>query len=195
MAVQLGDKAIGDIVKIKIAGQAREFIVVQKGKPSSIYPDSFNDGVILMMKNACGQHAWDTNNGIIYSNSTIHAWLNNEFLSLIDDDIRNQIIQVKIPYCIGNNMTDWQENGLAAYVYILSRREVTSASFTGYPADGYPLSYFAGEGTGASVKRTATFVDGSACVWWLRTPSGLYNTTILARIFHRKGIDAARNIL
>lgn len=38
--VRLGAKAVGSIVKIKVNGAAKDFIIVHQGKPSSVYDDS-----------------------------------------------------------------------------------------------------------------------------------------------------------
>ena len=40
--VRLGAKAVGSIVKIKVNGAAKDFIIVHQGKPSSVYDDSCN---------------------------------------------------------------------------------------------------------------------------------------------------------
>lgn len=47
--VRLGAKAVGSIVKIKVNGAAKDFIIVHQGKPSSVYDDSCN-GTWLLMK-------------------------------------------------------------------------------------------------------------------------------------------------
>ena len=39
-AVKLGAKGVGSVVKIKVNGTLRNFIVVHQGKPSSIYDAS-----------------------------------------------------------------------------------------------------------------------------------------------------------
>ena len=47
-AVKLSAKGIGSVVKIKVNGTLRNFIVVHQGKPSSIY-DASCDGTWLLM--------------------------------------------------------------------------------------------------------------------------------------------------
>ena len=49
MATRLGDMAVGSTVKIKVNGTAKNFIIVHKGKPSSIYDDSC-DGTWVLLK-------------------------------------------------------------------------------------------------------------------------------------------------
>ena len=47
-SVALSSKAVGSIVKIKVNGTLRDFIVVQQGKPSSIYDEAFIGSLLLM---------------------------------------------------------------------------------------------------------------------------------------------------
>lgn len=49
MATTLGQKAVGSIVKLNVDGTARDFIVVNQGKPLSNYDDSC-DGTWLLQK-------------------------------------------------------------------------------------------------------------------------------------------------
>jgi hypothetical protein len=51
MATTLGNKAVGSIVKLKINGASKNFIVIHKGRPSTAY-DSSCDGIWLMMEEA-----------------------------------------------------------------------------------------------------------------------------------------------
>ena len=47
--VKLSTKAVGSIVKIKVNGTAKDFIIVHQGLPSSAYDASCN-GVWVVMK-------------------------------------------------------------------------------------------------------------------------------------------------
>ena len=55
--VRLGAKAVGSIVKIKVNGAAKDFIIVHQGKPSSVYDDSCN-GTWLLMKDIYEKRQW-----------------------------------------------------------------------------------------------------------------------------------------
>ena len=48
---KLGTKAVGSIVKLKVGGTAKEFLVGHQGKPSSMYDESC-DGTWLLMKDS-----------------------------------------------------------------------------------------------------------------------------------------------
>lgn len=172
-SVALSSKAVGSIVKIKVNGTLRDFIVVQQGKPSSIYDESCN-GTWLLMKDLYESRQWHSSNVNDYANSTIRSYLNSTFLNLIDEQIRNQIKQVKIPYRPGSgtSMTvNSGANGLSAKIFLLSNIEVGGQTDWSYmPHDGARLAYFEyGTGTSANNKRLA-YLNGSAASWWLRSP-------------------------
>ena len=172
-SVALSSKAVGSIVKIKVNGTLRDFIVVQQGKPSSIYDESCN-GTWLLMKDLYESRQWHSSNVNDYANSTIHKWLNNEFLNLIDANIRAQIRQAKIPYRPGSGTSmsvNSGANGLSAKIFLLSNIEVGGQTDWSYmPHDGARLAYFEyGTGTSANNKRLA-YLNGSAASWWLRSP-------------------------
>ena len=173
--VKLGTKAVGDIVKLKVNGTAKEFIVVHQGKPSSLYDESCN-GTWLLMKDCYESRRWHSSDINKYESSDIHTYLNNTFLNLFDSNIKDAIKQVKIPYRKngghgGTNQSG--ANGLSCKVFLLSGYEVglTSSDKEYLPQDGAKLSYFeSGIGTSANNKRIA-YYNGSAVVWWLRSPA------------------------
>ena len=172
-SVALSSKAVGSIVKIKVNGTLRDFIVVQQGKPSSIYDDSCN-GTWLLMKDLYESRQWHSSNVNDYANSTIHSYLNSTFLNLIDANIRSQIRQAKIPYRPGSGTSmsvNSGANGLSAKIFLLSNIEVGGQTDWSYmPHDGARLAYFEyGTGTSANNKRLA-YLNGSAAGWWLRSP-------------------------
>lgn len=171
--VQLSAKAVGSIVKLKVNGTAKEFIVVHQGKPGSMYDDSCN-GTWLLMKDIYEERVWHSSNVNKYESSTIHTYLNGTFLNLFDSDVKNAVKQVKIPYRKngGSNGTDQSgANGLPCKVFLLSGYEVgwTISDYRYFPVDGAKLAYFErGADTSANNKRIANF-DGPAANWWLRS--------------------------
>ena len=95
--VRLGAKAVGSIVKIKVNGAAKDFIIVHQGKPSSVYDDSCN-GTWLLMKDIYEKRQWNRTNTNDYAGSTTHSYLNDNFYNLIDSEIRAAIKQVKMVF-------------------------------------------------------------------------------------------------
>lgn len=171
--VKLGTKAVGSIVKIKVNGASKDFIVVQQGNPNTGTYDSSCAGTWLLMKDIYTTMKWDGSNND-YKNSDVHSYLNGTFYNLIDSDIRNAIKQVKIPYQNGTGSGGslaTGSNGLSTKVFLLSGYEVGwTTSDNGYfPKDGVRLAYF-GNSSGGNSKRIA-YNGSSAATWWLRSPS------------------------
>ena len=170
--VRLGAKAVGSIVKIKVNGASKDFIVVQQGNPNTSTYDSSCAGTWLLMKDIYTMSTFGNNNS--YKDSSIHTYLNGTFYNLIDSDIRAAIKQVKIPYLNGTGGGDGSlatgANGLSTKVFLLSGYEVgwTTSDDRNFPKDGIRLAYF-GSGSGGNSKRVA-YNGSSADRWWLRSP-------------------------
>lgn len=167
--VALGTKAVGSKVQLKLGGVKKNFIIVHKGKPSSLYDDSCN-GVWLLQEDIQETRQWQSTNVNKLESSEIQAYLNSTYLALFDANIQAQIKQVKIPYRQngGSGGTDRSgANGLSCKIFLLSAREV-GFSDTYIPNDGAKLDYF-NSGNGTDTKRVAKY-NGSATHWWLRSP-------------------------
>lgn len=170
--VKLGTKAVGSIVKIKVNGASKDFVVVQQGNPNTSTYDSSCAGTWLLMKDIYTTSTFGNNNS--YKDSSIHTYLNGTFYNLIDSNIRAAIKQVKIPYQNGTGSGGslaTGSNGLSTKVFLLSGYEVGwTTSDNGYfPKDGVRLAYF-GNSSGGNSKRVA-YNGSSAAIWWLRSPS------------------------
>ena len=169
--VKLGTKSVGSIVKIKVNGASKDFIVVQQGNPNTSTYDSSCAGTWLLMKDIYTTSTFGNNNS--YKDSSIHTYLNGTFYNLIDSNIRAAIKQVKIPYQNGTGSGGslaTGSNGLSTKVFLLSGYEVGwTTSDNGYfPKDGVRLAYF-GNSSGGNSKRIA-YNGSSAAEWWLRSP-------------------------
>lgn len=165
----LSTKAVGSKVQLKLGGVKKNFIIVHKGKPSSLYDDSCN-GVWLLQEDIQETRQWQSTNVNKLESSEIQAYLNSTYLAMFDANIQAQIKQVKIPYRQngGSGGTDRSgANGLSCKIFLLSAREV-GFSDTYIPNDGAKLDYF-NSGNGTDTKRVAKY-NGSATSWWLRSP-------------------------
>lgn len=161
--VKLSTKAVGSIVKIKVNGAAKDFIIVHQGLPSSAYDASCN-GVWVVMKDIYTTMKWDGSNND-YLNSDMTAYLNGTFISLIDADIRNAIKQVKIPYTnYSNNNVMSGSSGLSCKVFLLSGTEVGFSGVSYMNTEGAKLSYF------DSASKRVAYNGSGAAEWWLRSP-------------------------
>ena len=179
---KLGSKAVGSIVKLKVGGTAKEFIVVHQGKPSSMYDESCN-GTWLLMKDILEPTRWHSSDVNNLENSTIHSLLNSTLLNAFESNIRDAIKQVKIPYRKNGGSSGSDQsgaNGLLCKIFLLSGYEIgfTTSDNSYFPVDGAKLSYFeAGTGTSANNKRIAK-LNGSADYWYLRSPI-THNTSLV----------------
>ena len=171
--VRLGAKAVGSIVKIKVNGAAKDFIIVHQGKPSSVYDDSCN-GTWLLMKDIYEKRQWNSSNTNDYANSTIHSYLNSTFLNLLEPNIKRAIKQVKLPYRKGSGSSETVtsgSNGLSAKIFLLSAAE-TSFSHAYMPSgEGTELAYFKGCADDGSDSKRVAYFGRFADFWWLRSPS------------------------
>ena len=157
--IKLGTKAVGSIVKIKVNGAAKDFIIVHQGLPSSAYDASCN-GVWVVMKDIYTTSTFGNNNS--YKDSGIHTYLNGTFYNLIDSQIRAVIKQVKIPYT--NSGVQSGANGLSTKVFLLSGTEVGFSGVSYMNTEGAKLSYF------DSASKRVAYNGSSAAIWWLRSP-------------------------
>ena len=163
----LGEQAVGSIVKLNVNGAAWDFIVVHQGLPGTMY-DPTCDGTWLLMKDCYIAKAFDSTDND-YSNSDVHSYLNNNFVNLLDDGVKNACETAKIPYVKGAGASGTLitgASGLSVNAFLLSRTELGfSATITAF-TEGAALSYFK---SNDNAKRKATY-NGSPCAWWTRSP-------------------------
>lgn len=179
MATTLGNMTVGSIVKIKVNGASKDFIVVHQGNPDTSVYDSSCDGTWVLMKNIYTRSTFGNNNS--YKDSRIHTYLNGTFYNLIDSNIRAAIKQVKIPYQNGTGSGGSLATGAAGLntkVFLLSGYEVgwTVMDNNSFPKDGRRLAYFPSS-SGGNSKRIA-YDGSSASAWWMRSPYTYSNENI-----------------
>lgn len=166
--------AVGTLIKTNENGAPVEYLIVNQGLPSSMY-DASCDGCWVLRKDIAENRTWDSSNND-YKNSDIHAYLNGSWTSRYSAGVLSQIKQVKIPYVNGTGSggsVASGANGLSCKIFLLSGYEVgfSTSDSSYFPRDGAKLSYFSsGTGSAANNKRIANY-NGSATVWWLRSPN------------------------
>ena len=189
MAAQLGELAVGSIVKLNVGGTGTNFIVVNQGIPqnSSLYDPSCN-GTWLLMQAIYAERFWDEEDVNDYEMSDIHNWLNapSGFFGLLDVGIQQAISNVKIPYRPGSGTTtavNTGADGLPCKVFLLGGCEMgwtTSDNSVFSVKDGAKLEYFlSGTASSANSQRVAAF-NALAGIWTLRTPWWERSTHILS---------------
>ena len=173
LGTRLGDLEIGTIVHIKENGVYQDYLLVNQGLPSSIY-DSSCSGTWLLRRDIYSNRTWNSSYND-YENSDIHSYLNGTFLNLFDDNIKNAIKQVKIPYQNGtgrNGSVTSGANGLSCKIFLLSGYEVgfSTSDNMYFPHDGAKLSYFSSSTSSSANNKRIAKLNGSATYWWLRSP-------------------------
>lgn len=169
-SVQLGTKAVGSIVKLKVNGTLREFIVGHQGLPSSLYDASCN-GTWLVMKDIYTTGQWNSYNNNDYAASTVNALLNGTFLDQLDPSVRAQVKTVQLPYVSGT---------VKAFLLSATEIGITTDPYFLITQDGAKLDYFiAGrDNNSAADNRRITYLNGSALDWWLRSKCGSNGTGV-----------------
>lgn len=103
-----------------------------------------------------------------YPGSDIDAYLEGEYLESLPDSIRGVIVPTDIyvtaasSLYIGGDATET----VTRSVFLLSATELNATGSRTNLTEGEPLRYFA-----SADRRIATYEDGSAGSWWLRTPN------------------------
>lgn len=149
----ISGRNVGSIVKIRVNGAYRDFIIVHQGLPSGDYDASCN-GVWLLQR-----YVYDTvsYNADFYENSNTHAYMNNTFFPQLEPDVQSIVKWVKIPFRDNKGA-----KGLDTRAFALAAVEIgKSVSDTD---SGAALAYFA-----AGNSAVATYENGSAANWWTRT--------------------------
>lgn len=149
--VKLSTKAVGSIVKIKVNGTAKDFIIVHQGLPGDVYDASCN-GTWVLMKDIYTTMSFGTTISNAYANSKFPAYLNGTFYNLIDSEIRDTIKQVKL------------SSSLSTKVFLLSGTEVGFSGVDNMNTEGARLDYF------DSASKRIAYNGSSAAAWWLRSP-------------------------
>ena len=169
---RMSDLVVEGTIKLNLGGTPWDWLVVHQGLPSDIYDASCN-GTWLLLKNIYENRQWNSSSVNKLESSTIHSYLNSDFLNLFDSNIKDAIKQAKIPYRKngGSGGTDQSgANGLSVKIFLLSGYEVGIGGKNYLPKDGAKLDYFeSGGGTSTNNKRIAK-LNGSAAYWWLRSP-------------------------
>ncbi len=159
----ISELSVGDSVYMNVNGVSKEFLVIHQGNPDSSIYDSSCDGTWLLLKGVYTTMAFG--DSIFYYESNIHSYLNNDFINLLDENIKNTIKQVKIPYTKRNLETYAYEtfngsNGLLTKVFLLSYTELGFPNKEYTPIEGVSLGYFE--------NKSATDISIGAA-WWLRS--------------------------
>lgn len=173
----LGSMSIGNSVYMNVGGVSTEFIVINHGQPTTNYGAACANATWLLMKNIYILKAWDSAGSTDYSLSSIHAYLNGEFIQLLDEDIRDITVEGKVMYRSGTSGATIKngENGLSVRAFLLSYAEAGMSGASSATPLGVLLPYF----DGLTTSQKIAYYNGKGYAWWLRSPMK-YTAKILA---------------
>ena len=167
--VPITELAVGDTFQIEENGSPVDYIVIHQGSPDPDMYDTSCNGTWVLRKDILENRAWDSSGNNNYKNSDIHSYLNGTFLNLFNNDTKNAIKQVKIPYVNGTGSEGSVAsgaNGLSCRIFLLSGYEVgfTKSTSSYFPVDGARLTYF------TDTSKRIAYLNSAAGYWWLRSP-------------------------
>ena len=160
---KLGDVSVGTTLYLNEGGTRVPYLVVNQGRPSSIYHTTC-DGTWLLRYALFSKYKFGETADNDYSTSMIPQYLLDNVFSKYDDDIQNVINTVKIPYFNGTSVKSGS-NGLECKIFVLSLKEL-GKSDSNAPSDGATLNYF----SGAQSSKRIAYYNNNATAWWTRSP-------------------------
>ena len=163
MAQQLGQVAVGTLVKLNENGSPVEFYVAKHDYESGLN----GAGRTLLVRTGCyDNRVWNNVQVNTYASSALDSWLNSDYKNLLDSDFLTVIGTTKFQYTIGYG--DKTLSTLERAIFQLSRTEL---GFT-LPAD----ANFEGNILPIASILQKAFLNGETNSQWTRTPNTSYLT-------------------
>lgn len=163
MAKQLGQVAVGTLVKLNENGSPVEFYVAKHDYESGLN----GAGRTLLVRKECyDNRVWNSVQVNTYASSALDSWLNSDYKNLLDSDFLTVIGTTKFQYTIGYG--DKTLSTLERAIFQLSRTEL---GFT-LPAD----ANFEGNILPIASILQKAFLNGETNSQWTRTPNTSYLT-------------------
>ena len=167
-----GDIDVGATVKINENGQPVDYLVVHQGLPGGMY-DASCEGTWCLRKDIAENRQWNSSNVNDYANSTVHAYLNGDWLNRYDPEVSESIVQCKIPYRAGSGYgktVTSGASGLSVKAFLLSATEL-SFNMAYMPVnEGAELQYFSGCADDSPDSKRISFFNNEAAIFWMRSP-------------------------
>lgn len=172
----------GSIIKLNENGVPIEFYVAQHDYESGL---NGTGRTLVVRKDCCDVRRWDDSGVNAYASSTVDSWLNGDYKSRFDSDIRSAIGTTKFKYTPGNRHST--VGTLERSILLLSVTELGKTS-----------RYANTEGSALDIASTLqiAYMNGSAVVQWTRSPSPTFaNITCFVGIVGDVDINSCMNAL
>jgi|GEM_PF-872663 hypothetical protein len=163
MTQQLGQVAVGTLVKLNENGSPVEFYVAKHDYESGL---NGTGRTLLVRKECYDNRVWNNVQVNTYASSALDSWLNSDYKNLLDSDFLTVIGTTKFQYTIGYG--DKTLSTLERAIFQLSRTEL---GFT-LPAD----ANFEGNILPIASILQKAFLNGETNSQWTRTPNTSYLT-------------------
>ena len=164
MAKQLGQVAVGTLVKLNENGSPVEFYVAKHDYESGLN----GAGRTLLVRKDVYEQLWWNNSSInTYASSEVDNRLNSTYKSVLDEEIQELIGTTKIQYTPGNG--NWAVGTLERAVFLLSLTELGKSRTTANV-----------EGSALPIASTLIRVSfgGGPFTQWTRTPNTSSGTSV-----------------
>lgn len=167
MAQQLGQVAVGTLVKLNENGSPVKFYVAKHD-----YESGLNGAgrTLLVRKDVYEQLRWNNSSVNTYASSEVDNRLNSTYKSVLDGEVQELIGTTKIQYTPGNG--NWAVGTLERAVFLLSLTELGKSRTTYANVEGSALPI-------ASTLIRVLF-GGGPFTQWTRTPNTSSGTSVWA---------------
>lgn len=156
----IGDVVVGSTLKLKENGKLVDFYVACHD-----YESGLNGvGRILLVRKDCyDSRAWHSGDENTYASSDIDSWLNETYLSLFDESVRNAIGTTTFYY---TTQTGGDTTTLERKIFLLSGTEL------GLMTTQTWYMYEEGSALPSASMLKVAYLNGSATTQWTRSPGG-----------------------
>ena len=153
--VSLGDYTEGSIIYIPENGANAAFYVAKHNYESVL---NGNGRTLVVRKDCYNSLAYGARSQNSYSSSLLDRWFNGDYISVLDETIRSNIVPTKIYCAVG--MRDTTITTISREVFAVSASEM-NLSGSGVPVEGSALPI-------SNVLKIA-YYNGAAVLQWTRT--------------------------
>lgn len=162
-----GDLLVGQTVAIKESGTPIHYLVVHQGNPDAGLYDASCEGTWLLRNEIFTMKTYGSSRFYNYSDmpNFLDPDISGSATFGLDEEIKNSMKTVKIPYHASTGDIMSGANGLSCRAFILSANEYGFVSDLTVPVDGVVLDYFKNDGSGGN---RIAYYEGEPARHWTR---------------------------
>ena len=169
--LQLSD---GTSVKMRIAGFRHD----QRSDGSGVA------GITFLADSIASVRPMNTPERVDWSQTSLRAWLNGEFLGLLPDELSGKVVEVKKQTNRASDFSSQEETDdkvwLLSYFELVGEVSASSSRSGVYNPEGTQYQMFSDLGGQWEGTNEAFMVSGECANWWLRSPDPANEGLIIA---------------